>query len=549
MALRPLQFEIPRREPSVIEDAFRTALATGLSSLIQEPFARRTAEREQKFQVSLQERLAKLRERLASVELTPGREATLRTAGVDPETVSQTLDGGRFVGREILAGAQQATRPISGEEQSLLDRVVGIAKVRLPARRGAPIIVGAGPEGGIDVVGETPPFPLSRQVAERVRESLPLALRAAEVEEEQARTRLQRESQRDIQIARMLAASVVGLQRYGNLVSTEGPLELSDIGLLENYQALALLAQKDKGVQPLLERANEFRRRIQAGEFKPIVATAKALNEYVASLSAPGQEASIALQGIGVSLDKMGLMYKQDRPGAEPRRITEKEEAALHIASNPDLLQAVAALRLGFQNMDDVVQAEKTPEGVRLPPGALSYLQIFFYKNGIPNWKYPGRHIGLPEGIPATSIPPQMRIGLAGGATAAPPAPAGGGSLLQTSPGGGTVLDATAAAGAGGGPSRTVPQVELVGNSVYRSVYEASYRNLSTDVSKFQQVYDSLNSAHTSPESAAKFYRSRGQADLATRLERGDRVLLTLLKTNALNGLRDARNRVLADNR
>jgi len=557
MALRPISFDVPQPRPSPIEEAFRLALTTALTGVVSEPFEKRRERRAAESTLALQERLTRLRSRLSVqeqlqgpefTELTPALTERLRAAGVTPEDISETseeLPGRIFVPTRVAVEAGQAIRPVPTEQRNLLDFAYGVVQ-DVQRRRGG-------------VVAPPLPAEVTAQRAEQIESSIPEALQAAGLLEERDRTSIQRQSLEDARLAGLIGSVTADdLTTFGGYILDGQPLSISDIVAVKNVARLEPIRDRPE-VRDLYTRGKAVELAIQEGRAVRVPFNGETFTTMIQGMKQLNQENALALQGIGVEMARLGVMWRIDGNRRKPIDIGNREQTAAFLRSNDDLLQAITALRLGARGMQDIVNLEKVPGGVRLTPRALGYLQVIFQNLGRTDWKYPGLSIPAPQEIPQDRLPLLMQQqGTAGDVQQ-------GTSSVYTPLQPPMAAEGTAVTGGRAGPSESAlrvgptrpagaaaPSITIpAGRSPeYGRLYSGFYQRLTQDPALADRMFQRIMDVHVNADSAASFYRKAGLPDeslagISTGTPRERLLTLNRLRRDALAALQDAREAAL----
>lgn len=541
MAIPSPQFNISQPQPSVIEEAFRLALATAVSGLIGAPFEKARARREQGHalerqkagiiqQQGLEEEQA---QRTGMIPLTPELGTRLRAARMDSMT-SGVAGVGAYAGQTLVpraqvAAATKATSPVSPERQNLLDKalsIIGVPKIRSETPEMQSIDTGMGSVTLPSMTG-----PVSELRAAEIEETLPEAIQAGNLATERAQTATLQAQTRDFRLANLYATlTPQDLEEFGSLYDTEAdaPISFDDIQLLKTGgRKLAQFPETAKD----LERLNTLNRLRSEGKLIRIPLTQDALEKGIRDFT-----------GIGATqiLAQFAQMYPfllYDRPGHK-LDLGEMGKVGAWMAGNPDLLEALTASRYA-RNMDEVMDAEKTSVGPRLSGRALGYLSLIYRKKGLP-WEHPEAQI--PEEIPEEEL---RNVGATRMRTSSR-RPANADSATSQFPLGGGTNVARGRGALYAGIDISAEHRSTAGFALQQGL-QTRLRTSKNPAQLYSTVERDFIESHATPEKAAAFWREAGETDQqvaplllgtpAAKLELNERLRFALA---ALQNARDA---------
>lgn len=593
MALRPIDFSIPilpRREPSLIEQAIQAAIPT----LVDLPFApareRRAEQREIRREERAEDRLiaAEKRNIENNVELTRRLdEQTLRNKvasgelrtldsvqrgafiaeGLNPD-IGVVVDGRTYHPLAAIKSVEDLRKP-TPELEPIFQRIyrgVGIPEERLP-------FTPAGREFPVSEIPVTPfqsvptRDPLLAGEAQRLGATLPLAIDVQQLEE-QARARREATAQRRASdysdIYRNVDISKFWNWRIKDSADAEArkltfdeATALTNLGVIRGSANSPDLNVRTEA-QRLLQIADRLNLADQQGLITQIAGIDNTLVEKeVASLAEPS-----ALNERRLYANELGSYDLLRTP--EGRVPTDEGQADNAFISNGELARAMVILRRGpFADANDIAAAEQAGS-IRLSPRIKGWISAILYK------QYDGR---VPYHIPGADIPPDVaqRIGYGTksatpgtavpGATAPAPAPGqapaapsidprtGFPRLVEPTraPGTTTVPAPASATGVGAAPA----PANIFGSDSYRGLYGTYSILISADPALYDSLSNEYSQVFTDPETAANYLRASGlpESQLAG-LTRGDtaqrRVFMQDLQRRIMFALRQARDDALA---
>jgi len=513
MALRPIDFAIPRREPSVIEDAFRVALSTAATALISEPFQKRAQARESAATLAL--RKATMEQELQALPTRLAIEGAAALKRQEEEVEQEIKLFPKRASAQFLA--QMAVReekgkiPVTPTLESTLDHVR--------------MFLGH-PAGEI-----AKPTSLAEY-----EEIAPILSEAVQAETSRLANLRQGEQLRDQRLAGLIAnLTPEAWQKFGNYVikgkdgAKDEPISPTDVAYWTSAGRIEIL-KNDPTMKEAYDRYKVLQQAQAEGRFVPSrILTQERLDERTRDLTGPNglQE----LPALAFFADRTGILFK-DR-----KRITDLAgEGPAFLKINEDLMQALIAFGY-YRDMQDVINAEKLQNAAPLSTNALGYLQRMYRTAHKTNWHHPDATESphLPPSADTQTPAGPVRINI-GGARRLPP-----GSLIGET--GGPLAGFAAA-------TKAVPSTDIVEGKP-TELYDYFFKRFSVQGANLDSLYTGFSNAiaeiSPDPDSAAAFFRKAGIKDLPFMAGDAQKRKLALNEfiRKTLGDMRDARDRVL----
>lgn len=515
MALPPLNFQQPPQpRRSVIEEALGQALVIGASELIQAPFQRRRAD-----------------------------EAARRELANLPAKMELEFGDFRRRLREQEAVSRESIVP------TLMERVRGQMAVRDEMGK---VNVTPGAEAALDIArsnigGFTPgqlAAPTSLTEFEELKDVLGNVIQSGQLETERERNRIAKEQTRDIRLANLYAPlTQADITEMGNVVNSETGELLSyrDMQLLKTGEAR--LAQVPEAAGDLV-RLREIDALRKAGKLQSIQLNQDAFKKVLQDFR--GMDAGPLMTMFGRTFPF--VLYQLDNK-RRPRRVDAGNvgELTTYLSSNPDLLEAFAAMRLA-RDMNDIKNAERAT-GFRLSSRSLGYLSLIFQSQGVP---FEHEDAMIPEEIPeeilrqigttrvrATTAPQRTSRDSSANPLDSPslvsPALGQRGSLFT-----GLTISS----------EQQYPEYLSLQEGLQTRLRARTFPGVPYDSTKYREFGQDFVNQHRTPEQAAAWYKSLGVPedklyDLLHGDERTKTRILNERLSFALGALQNARDAIL----
>lgn len=496
MALPPLAFSVPQQRPSLIEQAFATALGTAAGELISGPFERARERRREaaQFREIAYRSVTELDQakKLGDIQferhiqenylpLTSDVQGSLKTIGIDdPSTVTLRFKDQPYIRRELAQQATLGARPITPTQRSSFE----LFDEFLPGR---------------DI-----PTPTTE---EEYRRSQPLLdqLVAAYTTNVNAGLRADQKKLTALNMRNNLLTNPDIVKYQGAYTrDTQRPLNRLEMVALANSADLETLdTDLVPDLKPLITRLRQMAQAIddEGGAVIPEQPSAKVediLKQVNHMRTTEGQE---QLQGYlpgMLELNKtIPLLLWRGKPA--PNHAPTAMQA---LKATPDLLTALVAVD-AYGTADKVLLAERAQQG-QLPYKAKQYMQYLFNAAGRP-WDLAVDELK----IPGITLPPLRQ----GGARVQPP-----GSTQQA-----PAAPTNAPGATGGIPDIPQPPAPVPGRVIGRAgprvnvskdlqgAYSIFYGALQSDPAVYPVVQAKLDSIFSLPrDQAAKALESYG---------------------------------------
>jgi hypothetical protein len=506
MALRPIDFPIVQRRPSIIESAFGTVL----QEVAQLPFQKAAENRAEKRQIAGENRgLANafdlfqkehgyletqdLAENYAIV--TPDVRAHLAQAHIPVDENIRTHNGQDYIPKTVLAKAAESNAPVDTQTANVINNLLG--RVR--------------------GLGEQFTKPANQYTvgdfSDLLRAVSPeLELQGLEQNDANRRAQLQIAAQQrhqNLNLAlfnalnnfdhtRALGFGVPVVDDSGNYTGAVRPLTLDEQQAVFNGGLEVLANDPDFKDNPAVQKYVALKNRVQElGGIQAIpTITQKELDDRRASVVNDPHSPLLS------DAVQIATAYKLARDDNSGTLIVDPPKVGAWLKTHPSALSAILSYS-AFRGMDALVDAQKLPQTAHFDQQTLKYLSQIYRAQGL-EWRHPALQAfdgqSTVPGISAASTPDFS--GLPGQGTGA------AGSLFKVGTTGvaPSVISSPLSISGAGGNLKTPED-----SAIYAGVVNLLSNRFRAQPALVQQFTQYVDSAMASPESAAKFLRDLGR--------------------------------------